>query len=160
MAPNTNSVWVKKKNRWKEKLADELHKPIKRKFPRRSVIVFDKDEIWLANLVDMQAFSSCNKGFKYILTVFDVFSKYAWAVPIKDKSAASVTKAFEKIISDRIPKNLWIDEGKEFYKALFKKLLDKYKIDMYSTFNEGKAVVIERFNRTLKQYHVEIFYCK
>ena len=52
--------------------------------------------IWSADLVDMQAFSSFNKGFKYILTVIDVFSKYAWAVPIKDKSAASVTKAFEK----------------------------------------------------------------
>ena len=97
MAPNTNSVWVKNKS-WKEKLADELHKPIKRKFPRRSVIVFNKDEIWSADLVDMQAFSSLNKGFKYILTVIDVFSKYAWAVPIKDKSAASVTKEFEKII--------------------------------------------------------------
>ena len=69
-------------------------------------------------------------------------SKYAWAVPIKDKSAASVTKAFEKIISDRIPQN--------FYNATFTKLLDKHKIDMYSTFNEGKAVVIERLNRTLK----------
>ena len=96
MAPNTNSVWVKRKDSWKEKLADELHKPIKRKFPRRSVIVFNKDEIWSADLVDMQAFSSFNKGFKYILTVIDVFSKYAWAVPIKGKSAASVTKAFEK----------------------------------------------------------------
>ena len=79
-----------------------------------------------------------------------VFSKYAWAVLIKDKSAASVTKAFEKIISDRIPKQLWVDEGKEFYNATFKNLLDKHKIDMYSTFYEGKAVVIERFNRTLK----------
>ena len=98
----------------------------------------------------MQAFSSFNQGFKYILTVIDVFSKYAWAVPIKDKSAASVTKTFEKVISDRIPKKLWVDEGKEFYNATFKKLLDKHKIDMYSSFNEGKAVVIERFNRTLK----------
>ena len=70
--------------------------------------------------------------------------------PIKGKSAASVTKAFEKIISDRIPKKLWVDKGKEFYNATFKKLLDKNKSDMYSTFNEGKAVVIERFNRTLK----------
>ena len=65
----------KKKNSWKEKLADELYKPIKRKFPRWSVIVFNKDEIWSADLVDMQAFSSFNKGFKYILTVIDVFSK-------------------------------------------------------------------------------------
>ena len=94
------------------------------------MIVFNKDEIWSADLIDMQDFSSFNKGFKYILTVIDVFSKYAWAVPIKDKSAASVTKAFEKIISDRIPKKLWVDEGKEFYNVTFKKLLDKHKIDM------------------------------
>ena len=139
-----------KQNSWKEKIANELHKPIKRKFLRLSLIVFSKDEIWSVDLVDIQAFSSFNKRFKYILTVIDVFSKYAWAVPIKDKSAASVTKAFEKIISDRIPKKLWVDEGKEFYNTTFKKLLDKYKMDMYSTFNEGKAVVIERFNRTLK----------
>ena len=69
----------------------------------------------------MQAFSSFNKGFKYILTVIDVFSKYACTVPIKDKSAASVTKAFEKIISDRIPKMLWVAEGKEFYNTTYKK---------------------------------------
>ena len=106
------------------------------------MIVFSKDEIWSADLNDMQAFPSVNKGFKYILTVIDVFSKYAWAVPLKNTSAAAVTKAFEKIISDRIPKRLWIDEGKEFYNATFKKLLDKHKIDMYSTFNEGKAVLL------------------
>ena len=80
----------------KKEIADELHKPIKRKFPRRSVIVFNKDEIWSADLVDMQAFSSFNKGFEYKLTVIDVLSKHAWAVPINDNSAASVTKAFEK----------------------------------------------------------------
>ena len=95
-------------------------------------------------------FSSFNKGFKYILKVIDVFSKYARAVPINDKSAASVTKTFEKIINDRIPKTLWVNEGKEFYNATIKKLFNKYKIDMYSTFNEEKIVVIERFNRTLK----------
>ena len=95
----------KKKKGWKEKLADELHKPIKRMFPKRSVIVFNKDEIVSADFVDMQAFSSFNKGFKYILTFIDVFSKDAWAVPVKDKSAASVTRAFVNIISDRIPKS-------------------------------------------------------
>ena len=134
MAPNTNSVWVKKKkkkkekkNSWKEKLADELHTPIKRKFPRRSVIVFSKDEVWSADLVDMQAFSSFNKGFKYILTVIDVFSNYALAVPIKDKSAASVPKAFENIISDRIPKKIWVDEGKNFIMLHLKNFLINIK---------------------------------
>ena len=70
--------------------------------------------------------------------------------PNKRLVCCSDTKAFEKIISDRIPKTLWVDEGKEFYNATCKKLLDKHKIDMYSTFNEGKAVVIELFKRTLK----------
>ena len=70
------------------------------------MIVFNRNETLSADLVDMQAFSSFNKEFKYILTVIDVFSKYAWAVSIKDKSAASVTKAFEKMISDRIPKKV------------------------------------------------------
>ena len=68
----------------------------------------------MVDLFDMQAFSSFNKGFKYILIVIDVFSKYAWVVPIKDKSAASVIKAFKNIIGDRIPKKLWVDEGKKF----------------------------------------------
>ena len=70
------------------------------------LFTFNKDEIWSADLVDMQAFSSFNKGFKYILIVIDVFSKYVWAVPINDKSAASITKAFENIISDRIRKKV------------------------------------------------------
>ena len=89
--------------------------------------VFNKDEIWPADLVNMQAFSSFNKGFKYILTVIDVFNKYAWAVPIKDKSAASVTKSFEKIISDRIPKKLWVDEGKDFIMLHLKNFLINIK---------------------------------
>ena len=91
------------------------------------MIVFNKDEIWSADLVDMQAFSSFNKGFKFILTLIDVFSMYAWAVPIKDTSAAYVVKTIKKIISDRIPKKLQVDEGKEFYKATFKNFLINIK---------------------------------
>ena len=78
------------------------------------MIVFNKDEILSAGLVDMQAFSSFNKGLKYILTVTDVFSKYAWADPIKDKSAASVTKAFEKIINQIREKNFIMLHLKNF----------------------------------------------
>ena len=85
------------------------------------MIVFNKDEIWSADLVDMEAFSSFNKGFSQLLMY--LVSTHGQS-QIKDKSAASVTKAFEKIISDRIPKTLWVDEGKEFYNATFKKLLD------------------------------------
>ena len=99
----------------------------------------------------MQAFSMENKGIKYLLTVIDIFSKYAWAVPLKNKTGESVTEAFNNIVSEgRTPKNLWVDEGKEFYNKTFQSFLDKNTINMYHTFNEGKAVVIERFNRSLK----------
>jgi len=116
------------------------------------VIVNDIDDTWSADLVDMQAFSKYNKGVKYLLTVIDIFSKYAWVIPLKNKTGESVTEAFEKIILEgRLPVNLWVDEGKEFYNKKFESFLNKNKINMYHTFNEGKAVVIERFNRSLKR---------
>jgi hypothetical protein len=100
----------------------------------------------------MQAFSKYNKGINYLLTVIDIFSKYAWVVPLKDKRGTSVTEAFNKIITkERKPIHLWVDQGVEFYNKTFKSLLSKHNINMYHTFNEGKAVVIERFNRTLKE---------
>ena len=142
----------KKAPEWRNKLAEELHRPIKRKFPKRRVIVNDIDDTWSADLVDMQAFSKDNKGIKYLLTVIDIFSKYAWAIPLKNKTGESVTDAFNKIVSEgRSPQNLWVDEGKEFYNKTFQSMLDKNDINMYHTFNEGKAVVIERFNRSLKR---------
>ena len=70
---------------WQEKLANELHKPIKRKFTLRRVIVNHINEIWAADLVEMQQFSKWNKGYKYLLMVIDVFSKYGWIVPLKNK---------------------------------------------------------------------------
>jgi len=116
------------------------------------VIVNDIDDTWSADLVDMQAFSKYNKGVKYLLTVIDIFSKYAWVIPLKNKTGESVTEAFEKIILEgRLPVNLWVDEGKEFYNKKFESFLNKNKINIYHTFNEGKAVVIERFNRSLKR---------
>ena len=133
-------------------LADELHKPIKRKFQKRSVIVAGIDYTWSADLVDMTSFDKFNTGIKYLLTIIDIFSKCAWAVPVRDKTGASVTKAFEKVMinSKRKSERLWVDEGREFYNSEFKKLLEKNGILMYHTFNEGKAVVVERFYRTLK----------
>ena len=100
----------------------------------------------------MTSFAIFNKEFKYLLTIIDIFSKYAWAVPMIDKTWTSVSKAFEKIMinSKRKPEKLWVDEGREFYNSEFKKLLEKNGNLMYHAFNEGKAVIIERFNRTLK----------
>ena len=140
------------KNDWAQQLAEELHKPIRRKFKTRKVIVNHIDEIWSADLVFMDKLSKWNKGFKYLLTVIDVFSKFAWVIPLKDKKGSSITTAFADIIKKykRKPKYLWVDKGSEFYNKTFKEWLLQNDIELYSTFNEGKAVVIERFNRTLK----------
>ena len=136
---------------WQEKLADELHAPIKRNFTRRRVITNHIDEIWAADLVEMQQFSKWNKGYKYLLMVIDIFSKYGWIVPLKDKKGESVTEAFKSIFNKgRKPQYLWVDKGKEFYNKHLKDLLDKNGIQMYSTENEEKSSVVERWNRTIK----------
>ena len=79
-------------NSWQQQLADELHKPIKRNFTRRRVITTGFDKIWCSDLVEMQQFSKWNKGYRYLLMVLDLFSKYGWIVPLKDKKGETVTK--------------------------------------------------------------------
>ena len=100
----------------------------------------------------MQSLSRKNKGIKYILCVIDLYSKYAFVIPLKDKKGISIVNAFNKIIkqSNRKPNKTWVDQGGEFYNHLFQKWLSDNDIIMYSTYNEGKSVVAERFIRTLK----------
>ena len=104
------------------------------------------------DLADMQSLSKYNKGIKYSLCVIDLFSKYAWVVPIKDKKGTSIVNAFKKILSDsnRKPNKIWVDQGSEFYNNAFKDFLKINNIEMYSAYNEGKSVVAERFIGTLK----------
>ena len=99
----------------------------------------------------MQSLSKYNKGIKYLLCAIDLFSKYAWVIPLKDKKGTSIVNAFKKIISKgRKTNNMWVDQGSEFYNQSFKDFLRINNIEMYSTYNEGKSVVTERFIRTLK----------
>ena len=100
----------------------------------------------------MQLISKLNKGFRFLLSVIGIFSKYAWVVPLKDKKGASIFNAFQKILdkSGRKPNKIWVDKGSEFYNSFFKKWLKDNNIGMYSIYNEGKSVVAERFIRTLK----------
>ena len=100
----------------------------------------------------MQSLSKYNKGINYLLCTVDLFSKYAWVVPIKDKKGTSIVNAFKKILSDsnRKPNKIWVDQGSEFYNKSFKDFLKINNIEMYSTYNEEKSVVAERFIRTLK----------
>ena len=98
----------------------------------------------------MPSFSKYNKGMKYLLFAIDFFSKYAWIVPLKDKRGITIVNAFQKIISKgRKPNKIWVDQGGEFYNNLFQRFLKINNIKMYSTYNEGKYVVGERFIRTL-----------
>ena len=135
-----------------EQLAKELHKPIIRKFKKRKVYSGFKDNIWGADLADMQLISNFNKGFRFLLCVIDIFSKYVWVVPLKDKKGASIVNAFQKILDDsnRKPNKIWVDKGSEFYNSFVKKWLKDNDIEMYSIYNAGKSVVAERFMRTLK----------
>ena len=87
----------------------------------------------------MQSLSRYNKRIKYLLCAIDLFSKYAWVVPIKDKKGTSIVNAFQKIISEgRKPNKIWVDQGSEFYNKSFTDFLKINNIEMYSTFNEEK----------------------
>ena len=111
-----------------------------------------KDNIWVADLANMQFISKFNKEFRLLFCVIDIFSKYAWVVPLKDKKGVSIVNAFQKILkeSNRKPNKIWVDKGSEFYNNSFKKWLKDNNIEMYSIHNEVKSVVAERFIRTLK----------
>ena len=117
-----------------EQLAKELHKPVNKKFKRRKVFARFKDNIWAADLAEMESLSSKNKSVKNLLCVMDVFTKYAWVKPLKDKEGKTVLNALIKIVneSNRKPNKLCVI------------------ILMYSTHNEGKSVIAERFIKTLK----------
>ena len=108
-----------------EQLAEELHKAIIRKFKKRTVYSRFKDNIWEADLADMQLISTFNKGFRFLLCAVDIFSKYAWVVPLKDKKSVSIVDAFQKILkeSERKPNKILVDKESEFYNSSFKKWL-------------------------------------
>ena len=117
-----------------EQLAEELHKSIIRKFEKRKVYSTFKHNIWGVDLADMQLLSKCNKGIRFLLCVIDIFSTYAWVVPLKDKKGKgiSIVKAFQSILkqSNRCakdtsaqhvkPNKIWVDKGSQFYNAYFK----------------------------------------
>ena len=138
---------IKNKIKENQQLDNELHKPIIRKFKKRKVYYSFKDNIWGVYLVHIQLISKYNKGIRYLLRAIDLFSKYAFVVPLKDKKGATIVKAFQSILNNakRKPNKIWIDQGSEFYNNCFKNFLKDNNIEMYSTHNEGKSVVAERF---------------
>ena len=124
------SIANKSANEPNYQLANELHKPTIKNFKKRKVYSFFIDNIWGVDLANMQSLSKYNKRIKYLLCTIDLFSRYAWVVPLKDKKGVSTVNAFEKILSDsnsseakskgRKASKIWVDQGSEFYNNSFK----------------------------------------
>ena len=147
-----------------QQLAKEVFSPRITKFRRQRILPIYKDETRSADLIDKSSLSKYNNKYNFILTVIDIFTKYAWAIPLKNKSGLSLTNGFKIVLSEhpqggsepRKPEKLWVDRGSEFYNKTFKSLLKEYGtgkaasgIELYSTYSDLKAVFIERINRTL-----------
>ena len=111
-----------------------------------------KENIWGSDLVDMQLISKFNKRFRFLIYVIDIYSKYAWVFSLKDKKYITITNAIQKILDDsnHKPNKIWVGKGSEFYNRSMELWLQYNDSKMYSTHNEGKSVVAERFIRTLK----------
>ena len=145
------------RGRVKKFLADQqsytLHKPARRRFKRNPTYVKGIDGQWQADLADMQALSSENKGTNYIMTVIDIFSKRAWAIPIKNKSGKEMLTAFQQLFKEahpRKPARLQTDAGKEFLNKEVQGFLKREGVHHFTSNSDQKAAVVERFNRTLK----------
>lgn len=136
----------------KKDIVNELHRPARKNFPRRSVVLFGLNDLCQADLVEMIPYSRSNRGFKYILIIINAFSKYVYCEPVKNKSGKEVTKATDNILKKMRyrPKNLQTDMGKEFYNKDFKDLMHKWNINHYSTYSVLKASIVERAIRTVK----------
>lgn len=133
-------------------LVNELHRDARKNFVRRSTQMRGINDTLQADLVEIIPYASENKNMKYILTVINIFSKKAFARPLRNKTGAEVTKAMKSILDsiNHPIKNLHVDMGKEFYNKSMDSLLRQAKIKRYSTYTTKKAAIVERFNRTLK----------
>ena len=147
LSPTKIKDWIRGQD------AYTLHHPVRYKFPRRKIIVSGKDALWMTDLIDVQRIKRENDSFKFLLTIIDVFSKFAFVVPIRDKTGDSIIQAFDTVLSQgRKPKKLCSDKGTEFKNQAFQKYLKQKNIEFYTTENEDiKASIVERFNRTLKE---------
>ena len=134
-------------------LSYTLHKPRRRQFPTLPVIVFKVDQQWVMDLMDVQKLAKWNKGHRYILTVVDVLSKYAWAIPIKNKTGAVMVQALQtlwKQASPRQPQRVQSDDGTEFMNAKVQAFFKKHQVDHFSTQGDTKAALAEMLIKTLK----------
>ena len=140
-----------------EDLSNELNKPNINKFERQKIIVNHVNEIHSTDLVDMTQYSKMNKGYKYIFTNIDVFSKIAYAFPLKSEKIQDIKPCFEKIFEKNKPKYIWSDKESAFLSKEMKQFFQNNNVKIYHTNSHLKAVVIERFNRSLRELMMKHF---
>ena len=140
-----------------EDLSNELNKPVINKFERKKIVINHIDEIHSCDLVDMVKYSRVNKEYKYIFTNIDIFSKYAWAFPIKSKKISDIKACFKKIFKERKPKYIWSDQESSFFSKEMLKFFEDNNVKIYHTYSNLKSVIIERFNRTLRELMMKEF---
>ena len=138
-------------------LSNELNKPVINKFERKKIIVNHIDEIHSCDLVDMQKYSRVNKGYKYIFTNIDIFSKYSWSFPLKTKTIKEIKSCFQKIFNERKPKYIWSDQESAFFSKEMLQFFKDNNVKIYYTHSHLKAVIIERFNRSLRELMMKSF---
>ena len=134
-----------------------LHKPVNKPKQYRRVYTKGINYMYQIDLVDMSKYSRENKGFKFLITMIDSFSKYAWVIPIKSKEGVNVYKGLKAILLVKRPQKIQMDRGSEFYNKRFLNMLTVFGIKWYSTNSEIKAGIVERFNRTLKTRMERVF---
>ena len=140
-----------------EDLSNELNKPTINKFERQKVIVNHINEIHSTDLVDMSQYSKMNRNYKYIFTNIDIFSKIAYAFPLKSKKIQDIKPCFQKIFEKNKPKYIWSDKESSFFSKEMQQFFKNDNVKIYHTNSHLKAVVIERFNRSLRELMMKHF---
>ena len=145
------------KEKVEEWLADQdaytLHRQYRKHFQRNPIVVGAIDKQWQGDLADMSKLAKHNDGYRYLFTVIDCFSKYAWAIPLKTKSGPALLEALKLLLEKshpRKPNRMQTDKGKEFMNALVQDFLKENAIHHFTSESDQKAAMVERFNRTLK----------
>ena len=128
-----------------------LHKPVRKRYSTRQYKSGAINQHWQADLVEMIPYANVNNGYRYLLTIIDLFSRFAWAVPLRDKTAREVIAAFRQVFAlGRQPERLQTDDGREFDNREFQQFLNLHNIRFFTVKSQFKAALCERFNRTLK----------
>ena len=140
-----------------EDLSQELNKGVINKFERMKIIVNHIDDIHSCDLIDMTKYSRVNRGYKYIFTNIDIFSKYAWSFPLKTKTIKEIKSGFQKIFKERKCEYIWSDQESAFFSKDMLKFFQDNNVKIYHTYSNLKAVVIERFNRSLRDLMMKSF---